>query len=193
MLVRGRPVPCRLALAQRVACGPCLSLFFCLEKAYISSLKPSFAMLSTLLLAAIAVPCPWYAPTIWKPFPSALWCSAARIWTGLRPPMCFIDAPTRRSRTTRNVARMSALLAGLRLEVPGATINHLCGSGLDAVGSATRHQGGRSWTGDCRQHGNHELRSVRHVQSRGGLQPCQCGLRHRPGLGKSCKTFLHVW
>ncbi|SFB01014.1 acetyl-CoA C-acetyltransferase [Collimonas sp. OK607] len=38
----------------------------------------------------------------------------------------------------RNVARMSALLAGLPLEVPGATINRLCGSGMDAVGSAAR-------------------------------------------------------
>jgi acetyl-CoA C-acetyltransferase len=38
----------------------------------------------------------------------------------------------------RNVARMSALLAGLPVGVPGATINRLCGSGLDAVGSAAR-------------------------------------------------------
>ncbi len=38
----------------------------------------------------------------------------------------------------RNVARMSALLAGLPISVPGATINRLCGSGLDAVGSAAR-------------------------------------------------------
>ena len=38
----------------------------------------------------------------------------------------------------RNVARMSALLAGLPMEVPGATINRLCGSGMDAVGSAAR-------------------------------------------------------
>ena len=38
----------------------------------------------------------------------------------------------------RNVARMSALLAGLPIEVPGATINRLCGSGMDAVGSAAR-------------------------------------------------------
>ncbi len=36
----------------------------------------------------------------------------------------------------RNVARMAALLAGLPIEVPGATINRLCGSGLNAVGSA---------------------------------------------------------
>ena len=38
----------------------------------------------------------------------------------------------------RNVARMSALLAGLPPSVPGATINRLCGSGLDALGSAAR-------------------------------------------------------
>ena len=41
----------------------------------------------------------------------------------------------------RNVARMSALLAGLPLELPGTTINRLCGSGMDAVGTAARgHQ-----------------------------------------------------
>jgi len=38
----------------------------------------------------------------------------------------------------RNVARMSSLLAGLPLEVPGSTINRLCGSGMDAVGTAAR-------------------------------------------------------
>jgi acetyl-CoA acyltransferase len=38
----------------------------------------------------------------------------------------------------RNVARMAALLAGLPIDVPGATINRLCGSGMDAVGSAAR-------------------------------------------------------
>ncbi len=38
----------------------------------------------------------------------------------------------------RNVARMAALLGGLPVAVPGATINRLCGSGMDAVGSAAR-------------------------------------------------------
>src|SRR2546421_6709705 len=38
----------------------------------------------------------------------------------------------------RNVARMAALLAGLAVAVPGATINRLCGSGLDAVAMAAR-------------------------------------------------------
>jgi len=38
----------------------------------------------------------------------------------------------------RNVARMSALLAGLPPSVPGSTVNRLCGSGMDAVGTAAR-------------------------------------------------------
>jgi len=38
----------------------------------------------------------------------------------------------------RNVARMSSLLAGLPVEVPGATLNRLCGSSLDALGTAAR-------------------------------------------------------
>ncbi|MBY6201011.1 3-oxoadipyl-CoA thiolase [Maritalea mobilis] len=38
----------------------------------------------------------------------------------------------------RNVARMAALLAGLPVEVPGSTINRLCGSGMDAVMTAAR-------------------------------------------------------
>ena len=38
----------------------------------------------------------------------------------------------------RNVAHMASLLAGLPMELPGATINRLCGSGMDAVGTAAR-------------------------------------------------------
>ena len=38
----------------------------------------------------------------------------------------------------RNIARMSLLLAGLPIAVPGSTMNRLCGSGMDAVGSAAR-------------------------------------------------------
>src|SRR5215217_4670425 len=38
----------------------------------------------------------------------------------------------------RNVARMAALLAGLPQEVPGSTVNRLCGSGMDALGVAAR-------------------------------------------------------
>ncbi len=38
----------------------------------------------------------------------------------------------------RNVARMAGLLAGLPVEVPGTTLNRLCGSSMDAVGTAAR-------------------------------------------------------
>src|SRR5579871_3367224 len=38
----------------------------------------------------------------------------------------------------RNVARMALLLAGLAVEVPGSTVNRLCGSSMDAVATAAR-------------------------------------------------------
>jgi len=38
----------------------------------------------------------------------------------------------------RNVARMASLLAGLPINIPGATVNRLCGSGMDAIGQAAR-------------------------------------------------------
>ena len=38
----------------------------------------------------------------------------------------------------RNVAHMATLLAGLPMELPGATLNRLCGSGMDAIGTAAR-------------------------------------------------------
>jgi 3-oxoadipyl-CoA thiolase len=38
----------------------------------------------------------------------------------------------------RNVARMATLLAGMPIELPGSTINRLCGSGMDAIGTAAR-------------------------------------------------------
>src|ERR1700686_3275447 len=38
----------------------------------------------------------------------------------------------------RNVARMALLLAGIPIEVPGATVNRLCGSGMEAIGTLAR-------------------------------------------------------
>ena len=53
----------------------------------------------------------------------------------------------------RNVARMALLLAGLPETVPGTTINRLCGSGMDAVGTAARaiaaRRGGTCHCGRC--------------------------------------------
>lgn len=50
----------------------------------------------------------------------------------------FYGCANQAGEDNRNVARMSALLAGLPVEVPGVTLNRLCGSGMDAVGSAAR-------------------------------------------------------
>ncbi|MCE8031432.1 3-oxoadipyl-CoA thiolase [Halomonas daqingensis] len=50
----------------------------------------------------------------------------------------FYGCANQAGEDNRNVARMSALLAGLPVEVPGTTFNRLCGSGLDAVGNAAR-------------------------------------------------------
>lgn len=50
----------------------------------------------------------------------------------------FLGCANQAGEDNRNVARMSALLAGLPASVPGVTLNRLCASGLDAVGSAFR-------------------------------------------------------
>jgi acetyl-CoA acyltransferase len=50
----------------------------------------------------------------------------------------FAGCANQAGEDNRNVARMAGLLAGLPLEVPGTTINRLCGSGMDAVGTAAR-------------------------------------------------------
>ncbi|MCM2561459.1 3-oxoadipyl-CoA thiolase [Lutimaribacter sp. EGI FJ00015] len=57
---------------------------------------------------------------------------------GLQVDECLIGCANQAGEDNRNVARMATLLAGLGEDVPGATINRLCGSGLDAVGSAAR-------------------------------------------------------
>ena len=50
----------------------------------------------------------------------------------------FLGCANQAGEDNRNVARMAALLAGLPVSVPGATVNRLCGSGLDAVAMAAR-------------------------------------------------------
>ena len=51
---------------------------------------------------------------------------------------CYMGCANQAGEDNRNVAHMATLLAGYPVEVPGATINRLCGSGLDAVGIAAR-------------------------------------------------------
>ncbi|GGE99440.1 acetyl-CoA acetyltransferase [Aliidongia dinghuensis] len=51
---------------------------------------------------------------------------------------CYMGCANQAGEDNRDVARMALLLAGLPVGVPGGTINRLCGSGLDAVGTAAR-------------------------------------------------------
>src|SRR5215218_2812598 len=50
----------------------------------------------------------------------------------------FLGCANQAGEDNRNIARMSALLAGLPLEVAGVTINRLCASGLNAINQAAR-------------------------------------------------------
>ena len=50
----------------------------------------------------------------------------------------YLGAANQAGEDNRNVARMSALLAGLPVSVPGATVNRLCASGLEAINVAAR-------------------------------------------------------
>ena len=50
----------------------------------------------------------------------------------------YFGAANQAGEDNRNIARMALLLAGLPASIPGTTINRLCASGLDAVGSAAR-------------------------------------------------------
>ena len=52
--------------------------------------------------------------------------------------MCRQGRPNQAGEDNRNVARMAALLAGLPASVPGATLNRLCASGLEAIAAASR-------------------------------------------------------
>ena len=73
-----------------------------------------------------------FGPTIWPRSPSGHWSN------GQPGPVDRIDdvilgCANQAGEDNRNVARMAALLAGLPVEVPGQTVNRLCGSGLQAV------------------------------------------------------------
>jgi len=57
-------------------------------------------------------------------------------WARLEDVIC--GCANQAGEDNRNVARMAGLLAGLPVEVPGVTVNRLCGSGMDAVGTASR-------------------------------------------------------
>ena len=82
--------------------------------------------------------------------------------TGAPSTMSSTAAPTRRARTTATSARMALLLAGLPSEVPGTTVNRLCGSSMDAIGDRrARDQERRDVADDRRRRRKHVARAVR--------------------------------
>jgi hypothetical protein len=99
------------------------------------------------------------------------------MWIGRAVTDVIYGCANQAGEDNRNVAHMASLLAGLPLEVPGATINRLCGSGLDAVGTAARAiKAGEAGPDDRRWRGEHEPRALRHAQGGKRLQPQQRGL-----------------
>ncbi len=74
---------------------------------------------------------------IWEPFLRALMQRNPQVdWQQLDD--VIYGNANQAGEDNRNVARMSALLAGLPCDVPGNTVNRLCGSGIDAIGIAAR-------------------------------------------------------
>jgi acetyl-CoA acyltransferase len=85
-------------------------------KGALSSVRPDH--LSADVIAALLARNPWLDP--------------ARIDD------VYWGAANQAGEDNRNVARMAVLLAGLPVEVPGATVNRLCGSGMEAIAGAAR-------------------------------------------------------
>ena len=84
----------------------------------------------------------------------------------------------------RNVARMAALLAGLPADVPGVTVNRLCGSGLDAVAIAARQiRSGEAGARDRGRRREHEPCALRAVEAgrRVHAQRSRCSTRRSAG------------
>jgi 3-oxoadipyl-CoA thiolase len=70
------------------------------------------------------------------PIKALLKCNVEADWTAVDE--VYFGCANQAGEDNRNVARMALLLAGLPDNIPGVTLNRLCASGLDAVGSAAR-------------------------------------------------------
>ena len=102
-------------------------------------------MNEAFLCAGVRTPVGRYAGALSSVRPDDLLAHVLRALLARAPglPMGAIDdvfagCANQSGEDNRNVARMSLLLAGLPQETPGVTLNRLCGSGLDALGSAAR-------------------------------------------------------
>ncbi|MCF5283670.1 3-oxoadipyl-CoA thiolase [Pseudomonas syringae] len=70
------------------------------------------------------------------PIKALMWRNPSCTWEGIDE--VFFGCANQAGEDNRNVARMAALLAGLPQSVPGVTLNRLCASGMDAIGTAFR-------------------------------------------------------
>ena len=102
-------------------------------------------MNEVFLCAGVRTPVGRYAGALSSVRPDDLLAHALRALLAKTPGLpveaideVFAGCANQSGEDNRNVARMSLLLAGLPQEIPGVTLNRLCGSGLDAVGSAAR-------------------------------------------------------
>ncbi|MBX7200794.1 MAG: 3-oxoadipyl-CoA thiolase [Rhodospirillaceae bacterium] len=102
-------------------------------------------MTDVFLCDAIRTPIGRYAGALAQVRPDDLLAHAIKALMGRSPKVdwalvddVIMGCANQAGEDNRNVARMSALLAGMSEQVPGTTINRLCGSGLDAVAMAAR-------------------------------------------------------
>ncbi len=102
-------------------------------------------MTEAFLVGGVRTPIGRYAGSLSSVRPDDLLAHAIRQLVATYPSVpvdrideIFAGCANQAGEDNRNVARMAGLLAGLPLEVPGTTINRLCGSGMDAVGTAAR-------------------------------------------------------
>ena len=121
-------------------------------------------------------------PTTWPQSRCAQSCER----TGVAPTAIddvYFGAANQSGEDNRNVARMAVLLAGLPVEVPGATVNRLCGSSLQAINSAAQAIA----FGDVRRRRRRrsridDARAVRLAEERGTIRSQTTALRYGPGM-----------
>ena len=95
----------------------------------------------------------------------------------------FLGCANQAGEDNRNLARMALLLAGLPESIPGATVNRLCASGMEAVAAAARgDQGGRDRARNRRRRRIDDPRALRDGQGSGGVSAIGGGFRHHHRL-----------